>query len=271
MKVTVCELQNEPDDLASDWTQLVTHVKAEKSDLVLLPEMPFYPWLAWTRQSDPAVWQAAVEAHDEWTPRLKELAPAIVLGSRPVNKDGKRLNEGFVWEPECGYQGAQVKYYLPDEELFWEASWYERGELDFTPVQSSKAKIGFMICTDLWFTEHARGYARAGVHLLASPRATPMSSADKWVAGGRAAAVMSGAFCLSSNRGGIDSREFEWGGTGWVIEPEEGGVLALTSRERPFVTVDIDLGAAERAKRTYPRYVLEKRRRCSCHPFPLMV
>jgi len=257
MKVTVCELRDEPDDLIHDWAQLVAHVKAEASELVLLPEMPFYPWVAWTREFDPAVWQASVEAHDEWMSRLEELAPATVLGSRPVTKGGKRLNEGFLWESGRGYQAVHAKYYLPDEELFWEASWYGRGKLDFTPVQSSKARVGFMLCTEMWFTEHARAYARAGVHLLASPRATAMSSRDKWVAGGRAAAVMSGAFCLSSSRGGFDRRGFEWGGTGWIIEPEEGGVLGLTSREQPFLTVDIDLGVAEHAKQTYPRYVLE--------------
>jgi N-carbamoylputrescine amidase len=84
-----------------------------------------------------------------------------------------------------------------------------------------------------------------------------MASSGKWLAGGRAAAVMSGAFCLSSNRSGIDATGFEWGGHGWIIEPEEGDVLAVTDRGQPFVTVDIDLAVADTAKRTYPRYVTE--------------
>jgi N-carbamoylputrescine amidase len=257
LKVTVCELNNEPEDFVHDWEQLVAHVRTEASDLVLLPEMPFYPWIAWTRQVDPAVWQASVKAHDDWMTRLRELAPAIVLGSRPVIKEGKRLNEGFLWEPDSGYRTVHTKYYLPDEEGFWEASWYQRGNREFVPIQSSKAKIGMLICTEQWFTEHARAYAKAGVHLLISPRATPMSSADKWVAGGRAAAVMSGAFCLSSNLRGFSKYGTEMAGKGWIIEPEEGDVLALTSQSNPFVTKEIDLRVAEHAKQTYPRYVLE--------------
>jgi len=83
-----------------------------------------------------------------------------------------------------------------------------------------------------------------------------MASADKWLAGGRAAAVMCGAFCLSSNRGGLDINGMEWAGQGWIIEPD-GEILGLTSLEDPFVTVDIDLQTAEKAKKTYPRYVLE--------------
>ena len=148
------------------------------------------------------------------------------------------------------------KYYLPDENLFWEATWYKRGELDFTPKQVGDVKVGMAICTEIWYTEHARNYAKSGVHIVASPRATEISSADKWIAGGRACAVMAGAFCLSSNRGSLDINGMHWAGQGWIIEPD-GEVLGLTSEEAPFLTIDIDLQSAEYAKKTYPRYVLE--------------
>ena len=48
-----------------------------------------------------------------------------------------------------------------------------------------------------------------------------------------------------------------WGGKGWIIEPEEGDILALTSPSQPIITLDIDLTVARRAKSTYPRYVRE--------------
>jgi len=62
---------------------------------------------------------------------------------------------------------------------------------------------------------------------------------------------------LSSNFSGPNIEGSEFGGTGWVIEPEEGGVLGVTSADRPFMTVEIDLAVAHRAKTTYPRYVVE--------------
>jgi len=46
------------------------------------------------------------------------------------------------------------------------------------------------------------------------------------------------------------------GGQGWIISPD-GDVLAITSVDRPIVTLEIDLNEAEQAKKTYPRYVLE--------------
>jgi N-carbamoylputrescine amidase len=83
------------------------------------------------------------------------------------------------------------------EEGFWEASWYEKGKRDFTVVQCKGIKVGFLICTKLWFFEHAREYSKQGVHLLVCPRVTPKSSVDEWIAGGRAAAVVSGFRRLS--------------------------------------------------------------------------
>jgi len=257
MKVTVCELRNDPEDLERDWENLAAHVRAEESRLVVLPEMPFYPWVAGTRNMETEKWSDAVSVHNEWMHRFTEISPAVVAGTRPVAVGSKRMNEAFIWDRENGYRTIHTKYYLPDESGFWEASWYERGTFEFSPCAFEEAKAGFLICTELWFMEHARAYGKQGIHLLLSPRATPQSSTDKWVAGGRAAAVISGAFCLSSNRGGIAADGSRWAGTGWIIEPEEGSVLGLTSPEAPFLTVDIDLAAAENAKRTYPRYVRE--------------
>ena len=54
---------------------------------------------------------------------------------------------------------------------------------------------------------------------------------------------------------GPNIESIEFGGAGWIIEPEEGSVLGVTSRNKPFLTVKIDLAQADKAKRTYPRYV----------------
>ncbi|MBW3577981.1 MAG: carbon-nitrogen hydrolase family protein [Actinobacteria bacterium] len=112
-----------------------------------------------------------------------------------------------------------------------------------------------LLCTELWFTEHARSYARQGVELLAVPRATERGSLEQWTVAGRAAALLSGAFCVSSNRAG-STAGIDWAGGGFIIDPH-GEVLALTTDVQPAVTCDIDLTAAARAKSTYPRTVPE--------------
>ena len=62
---------------------------------------------------------------------------------------------------------------------------------------------------------------------------------------------------MSANRGGNDADGFAWAGGGWIIEPEEGQVLAVTDDQNPFVTVAVDMAIADHAKTTYPRYVAE--------------
>ena len=217
--------------------------------------MPFCSWFATKPAFDESVWQAAVVAHDVWQARLTELAPASVLGTRPVNRNGQRLNEGFIWSDADGYRVAHHKYYLPDEGGFWEASWYQRGDGSFTLSQCAEASVGFEICTELWSMENARRYGQDGVHLIVTPRATPKASLDRWLVGGRAAAMISGACSLSSNHSSSETDPADLGGQGWIVGPD-GEVLALTSPEQPLVTVEIDLNAAVLAKLTYPRYVL---------------
>ncbi len=256
MKVTVCQLPDAPAAVETAFAALCEHTRAHAADLVLLPEMPFHPWLAYTAEVHPARWQAAVDAHTEWLPRLASLGAGLVLGSRPVTENGTPHNDGYLWTAASGASYAHRKYYLPDEPGFWEATWYRRAARpQFEAMPAGPARVGFMICTDLWFTEHARGYARQGAHILVNPRATELRSADKWVAGGRAAAVMAGAYCLSSNRSG-PGVGFDWGGHGWVIDPD-GKVLAVTTADAPFATVEIDLSLADAAKKEYPRYVKE--------------
>lgn len=256
MKVTVCQLNDDRAAFERDWATLGEHVRAERSELVLLPEMPFARWFARASRFDPAVWRAAVEAHDLGLERLPELGAAAVLGSRPSERDGRRLNEAFVWTREGGCRAAHEKAYLPEEEGYWEARWYERGDGRFVAVEVLGLRVGFAICSDLWFFQHARAYGRQGIHILACPRATPRSTLHKWEAGGQAAAVVAGAYCLSSNRFSPDADAAELGGRGWIVDPD-GLVLGTTSPERPFLTVAIDPGLAEQAKSTYPRYVTD--------------
>src|SRR5690606_21825490 len=119
--VTVTQLPNMPDELAAAWPALVAHVREQRSDLVLLPEMIFAPWLAASPAVDPAQWQEAMHRHDAWLGQLEALAPAVVLGTRPVlGDDGLPYNEGFLWDVDSGAQAGHRKRFLPDEPGFWE-------------------------------------------------------------------------------------------------------------------------------------------------------
>src|ERR1044071_7510279 len=84
MKITVCELPDDRAAFSSAWEALMVHVRREASELLLLPEIPFCPWFAGSRHFDPAVWQQAIAAHNDWELRLHEAAPPLGGGAPAV-------------------------------------------------------------------------------------------------------------------------------------------------------------------------------------------
>ena len=253
MRVTVCQMRDERDGFETDWAELCAHIRRERSELVLLPEMPFARWFAIRRPFDAGVWRDALRSHEQWEQRIGELVAPLVIATRPAERDGKRLNEAFA-VTQGRSSGIHDKRFLPDEVGYWEASWYQAGDGVFDPVELGGAMVGVQICTEMWTMEVARQYGLTGVSVIVVPRATPATSRERWLVGGRAAAIVSGAFCLSSNRSGISTAGDEFGGLGWIVDPD-GDVIATTSDANPFITRDIDLTSAAAAKTTYPRYV----------------
>lgn len=253
MRVTVCQLDTTPAGLPGAIAGLHDHIRGQNPDLVLLPELCFSSWLPATRNVDPRAWRESVRAHDaEIAAWLQLGVPA--LGTRPVEESGIRRN--LAYTVDHGLIDRRAKYYLPDEPGYWEASWYAAGPKRFDVFRLGGVTIGVQICTEMWFLEWARHYARAGAEILCVPRATPYASVDRWIAGGRTAAVCSGAFCLSSNQWIPSGGPVDHGGVGWVIDPE-GDLVGRTCDTNPFLTVEIDLNLAHAAKHTYPRYVAE--------------
>ena len=246
MRITVCQLHNGREALAADWRRLVEHVRTQRSELVLLPEMPFYPWFPTPREFDATVWHQALVAHDAWEKRLSDLTPAVALGTRPVDFGALRYSAGFMWNEQEGIaETIHVKSCLSNEEGAWETTWYERAVPDFESVTIGRARLGMLIGLELWMTDQARFYGDDGVHIIAIPRVDRSVDAEmdvanrEWLEGGRTAAMGAGTFVMSSSRGG---RGNSFGGAGFVIAPD-GQVLATTSPEQPFASVEIDLAA----------------------------
>lgn len=257
MKVTVCELNPGDGARDEDLSALAAHIKQEQSDFLLLPEMTFSNWLAAGPAPDAAKWDEAVESHTRYINKLSFLGAKAIIGTRPItNASGSRRNQAYVWGEETGAHGFHEKYYLPDEPGYWEHSWYDRGDRKFDTARALNMRIGIQICTEMWFFEWARHYAKSKIDLLCVPRATTHEGLDRWLAGGRSAAVCAGAYCLSSNLWRPKSDKANCGGMGWIIDPD-GNVLAATDQTKKFATAEINLEQARAAKTTYPRYVRE--------------
>ncbi len=257
MKVTVCEINPGDGSRDKDLSALAAHIKQERTDFLLLPEMTFSNWLAADRTPDAGKWEAAMKSHARYVEKLSSLGARAIVSTRPItNASGSRRNQAYVWGDETGANGFHEKYYLPDEPGYWEHSWYDRGEKRFDTARALGMRIGVLICTEMWFFEWARHYAKSKIDLLCVPRATTHGGLQRWLAGGRTAAVCAGAYCLSSNLWRPEGDKANCGGMGWIIDPD-GNVLATTDETNKFATVEIDLEQSRLAKTSYPRYVRE--------------
>jgi N-carbamoylputrescine amidase len=254
MRVTVCELPHESAALADAWTALCDHTARNSSELVLLPEFAMVEPVWETEHFDAQRWKAAEARSDMWLLRFGELRVPYVVGTRPITADGRRFNEGYLWSAE-GLTPLRRKFFLPDEPGNWETRWFDKGDATFPGFHAGALCFGFNICTELWALETYSSYAASNAQVVMTPRATAASTTEKWRAAGIVAAVRSGAFGISSNR--VDPTG-ACGGAGWIISPD-GNILAETTSDDPFATVDIDLSTASDSRVTYPRYIFSSR------------
>lgn len=249
MRVTVCELPHERRALAAAWDGLCEHIAHNGSELVLLPEFALVDPVWEEEQVDPARWSEALAQSDAGLQLLAELGAEHVVGTRPVSIEGRPYNQGYLW---CAAADDLVplrrKFFLPDEPGGREARWFDKGDPAFPAYPAGALSFGLNICTELWALETYADYAERGVQVVLAPRATAAATTPKWLSVGVVAAVRSGAYSVSSNR--VDPRG-NYGGIGWIISPS-GHVLASTSPDTPFATIDIDLAASAAAREGYP-------------------
>lgn len=251
MRITICELPHEPAALEAAWAGLCEHTTRHASELVLLPECAFVPAMWETDAFDCGQWEHALQLNAVWLGRLHELGVAYVVGTRPIDIGGRPFNEGYLWSPAGALVPLRRKYFLPDEPGSWEARWFDPGDPAFPPFRAGALSFGLNICTELWALETYAAYAEGNVQVVLSPRATGATTRARWLSVGVVAAVRSGAYSVSSNR--VDATG-ACGGGGWIISPE-GRILATTTSQSPYATVDVDLAAANEAREAYPRNV----------------
>ena len=84
MRITVCELPHQLEQLAASFAALCEHASNHRSELVLLPEFAFVEPVWEAEHFDSSRWAAAVALSDGWIGRLSELHAPYVIGARPV-------------------------------------------------------------------------------------------------------------------------------------------------------------------------------------------
>ena len=241
----------------SAWDRIRRSIDAANADIVVTNEMPFGPWIAESLTFNVRAARESVVLHEDALAALGALEVEAVISSRPVIAGDRLANEAFVLDAS-GYRSIHHKQYFPQEQGFYEESWFVPERHDFEIVKVGAVNVGVLLCTELFFNEHARSYGRQGADLIVTPRASG-TSLHRWRTAGSMAAIVSGAYLVSSNRVGRAKQGQVFGGSGFAVSPE-GLIDAETSERTPIAVVKIDLDMARRQKSAYPCYVKELNR-----------
>lgn len=237
-----------------EWTKLAEQVAAARLELLITNELPFGRWIADDPTFDPDTAQHSVAAHEAGLAALAALSVPAVLSSRPVWAGDRLVNEAFVLEHGAS-RALHRKRYFPAEPGWFEANWYAPGDGGFQAADVAGLHVGVLLCTDAMFNEHARSYGQQGAALLAIPRATG-ASLEMWQVAGKMAAIVSGAYVISSNRVGSSPNGPAFGGGGFAYHPD-GSLLATTTPADTLIVAEVDPRVSDRQRAAYPCYVAE--------------
>ena len=190
----------------------------------------------------------------------------VVVGSLFERRAaGLYHNTVVVLEADGSMLGRYRKMHIPDDPLYYEKYYFTPGDLGFQAFETSRAKVGTLICWDQWYPEAARLTALKGAEILFYPTAIGWHPAEKeefgeaqasaWETMQRAHAISNGVFVGAVNRvgheGPSDGGLQFWGGS-FLADPF-GRILAKAGPdEEEILIVDCDPKLQEETRRNWP-------------------
>ena len=179
-------------------------------------------------------------------------------------------NTAVVLDTDGSIAGCYRKMHIPDDPGYYEKFYFTPGDLGFTPVKTSLATLGVLVCWDQWYPEAARLMALAGAEMLLYPTAIGWNPADSaaeqqrqreaWITIQRSHAIANNLPVLTANRVGFEadpSGQTEgslfWGSS--MIVGCQGEVLAQTDdRSATELVATLDLDQTEQVRRWWPYF-----------------
>jgi N-carbamoylputrescine amidase len=191
----------------------------------------------------------------------RESKVVIVASLFEKRTEGLYHNTAAVLDADGRLVGKYRKMHIPDDPLYYEKFYFTPGDLGFRMHETSRGKLGVLVCWDQWFPEGARLTAMAGAEVLVYPTAigwldgedaaTGESQRDAWETSQRAHAIANGVFVAAVNRVGREGSLRFWGNS-FVADPF-GRVLARASTDREeTLHVECDLRKIDETRTHWP-------------------
>lgn len=241
-------------ELGAEWIQ---RAAAAGARLIVLPELAASGYTFQSEAEAAACSQPmSGPTIQRWVELCSGLGVHVVAGFAEA-AEGSRYNSAAIMGPD-GLVGVYRKAHLFNDEKLY----FAPGNSGFPVFDLPFARVGVLICYDLWFPEAARVLAIRGAEVLLVPTnwvanfRREAADARGWTMGNYACvglATQNQFFVVAADRTG-DERGVGFVGCSLVVGPD-GSVLtgpAAVDREEMLVC-DLDLGWPARARHRTPR------------------
>lgn len=251
LKISGVQLAPTPDtkENTRQAVELVGLAAGEGARIVCLPELFNTPWFPAT--IDPEYFRYAEPEDGPTITAMREAAAreGVVLVANIFEADGEdRFNTAFVIGSDGDIIGKYRKIHVPQIPLWEEKTYFRPGNLGFEVFDTPFAKIGVLICWDVFFPEGFRILALKGAEVIFCPTAAAFShSHKKWDRAISAAAHANGVYIMRVNRVGKESRQ-EFYGRSLCIGPDGELVGKPSGSSVGIVLADIDLSEIARMR-----------------------
>ncbi|MBY0407490.1 MAG: hypothetical protein K2Q01_07340, partial [Rickettsiales bacterium] len=154
-------------------TAMLEEAASKGVDVACLPELFMSEYFC--QKEDPALFDLAEPIPGPTTQALAEVAKKtgmVIVGSIFERRAaGVYHNTAVVIEKDGTLLGMYRKMHIPHDPLFYEKYYFTPGDLGFKSFDTSKAKVGTLVCWDQWYPEGARLTAMQGANVLFYPTA----------------------------------------------------------------------------------------------------
>ncbi len=207
------------------------------------------------------------EAEEVPGPLTRRIAAAaaehgvVVVGSFFERRaPGVFHNTAVVFEVDGEPVGSYRKMHIPDDPHDYEKFFFAPGDTGFLSVNTSRMRVGPLVCWDQWYPEAARLTALAGAETLFYPTAIGWLDGEEqlhaeqyeaWDTMLRSHAIANGCYVVAVNRTGREGSLRFWGAS--VAYAPNGGCLGRASHDAAeTLVVACDLDRIEWSRTRWP-------------------
>lgn len=217
----------------------------DKKSLVLLPEL-FSSGFIEDRDKLIEAGKKTLEFIKEYLQPLSKENSLTIVGTFVYSEDKNIFNRAFIVD-----NGILIfnrdKYYL--FKLTDEDKTYTRGVKNFGAVNTSKGKLGIMICYELRFPDIASEFFKQKIDILLIPAEWGRKRKEHLKCLSKARAIEQRAFTITANATGTTG-DIEMAGASGIYSPW-GDELAYIDEEEGLISADIDLREVEKVERYF--------------------